>query len=365
MKKRPFFSAYFVTTLAVILLSGIPSESRAFLDGLIGQGKKDEVLSGDELSRQDSTAGALLAKAKQQLAAGRQRQARDTFRSIVKNYPRSEAAAEAQFQFARIRESEEPKKAFDEYQKLIHNYRNSPHFNRAIERQFTIAESLRESDKKGFLGFGAPVQPSKLIEMYTLISDSAPYSEYAPRALLSAGLIHKKASQSQEAIAKLQTVVDQYPDTQAAADAQFEIYELRGIKAERSNSPNQDRAQVEAGMDFVNQNPEDARAVQIRNDMDRIEERAVEKLFNTGKFYEDKGKPQSARVYYREVVKHPDSPFYAEAQSRLAAIDRGPVASSDRDGGGFLGISPLRKEEQPALRTTPDEVLPLPAESPE
>jgi hypothetical protein len=161
------------------------------------------------------------------------------------------------------------------------------------------------------------------------------------------------------AIASFQKVVDKYPNTEYAKEAQYQIFKLRGVTAEKSNSPVKDRAQVEAGLDFVNQNPEDQRASEIKTDMQSIEERSMEKLYNTGAFYEKSGKPDSARVYYREVVKSPNSSWAAKARERLAVLDGQPTDSVDKKAGLF-GPNPLKKDKV-EMRTSEDEVLPLPA----
>jgi len=330
-----------------------------FLEGLFNFGKEERV-SAQQLSNQTGPANAQLERARQLQANGNRRKARDTYKSIVKSYPRTEAAAEAQFQYAKIRDAEgDDRKAFEEYTELIENYPNTPKFTEAIRRQFAIAESLHESDKKGFLGIGAAIQPSKLIEMFQQIKDAAPQTEYAPRSLLNIGRVQAERGETTEAIGTFQTVVDNYGGTDYASDAQYRIFELRGIKAEKSNSPVEDRAQVEAGLDFVNQNPEDQRADEIESNLDAIEERSMKKLYDTGRFYENKGKPESARVYYREVVKNPDTQWAAKARERLRVIENSPDSVKER--AGFFGSNPL-KDDEVEMRTSDDDVVPLPVD---
>lgn len=349
--------------LAILIAAtalGAPDDAQAFLGGFLK--KDDKKLSAEQLTSQEGTAGAQLAKAKGFENSGKRRQARDTYKSVAKNYPRTDAGAEALYGYARMLEAEgEGKKAFEEYQELLTNYRNSPHYNEALQRQFAIADGLKNSDKKGFFGMGAAVQPSKLIEMFEQIAENGPYTEYAPKSLLNIGRIHRKQAENDQAIASFQSVVDTYRDTTFATEAQYQIFEIRGITAERSNSPVEDRAQVQAGMDFVNQNPNDQRANQVEANLDAIEERSMEKLFTTGQFYEKSGKPDSARVYYREVVKNPNTPWAAKAQARLNVLDAAPApADTVEKKAGFFGPNPLKKDKV-EMRTSEDEVVPLPA----
>ena len=349
-----------ITVLSLCVFSFGVSNSDAFLGDLLKKGKEKRVINAEELTTQESSAASLLAKAESQRAAGKQRQARDTYKTIVNSYPRTDAAAEAQFQYAKILQNEgDDRKAFEEYEELIANFRNTKNFNEAVKSQFEIAEGLRNSKKKGFLGLGAPVQPSQLIEMFEQISEVAPYTEYAPKSLLNVGHVHSSQGEENLAIMAYRSVVDNYRGTDYATDAQYQIFQLRGIKAEESNSPVEDRAQVEAGIDFMNQNPEDQRTQEIQQNLQEIQLREMEKQYNIGMHYEKSGKPDSARVYYREVVKNPGTPWAAKAQERLNALDRVPTTDAVEKKAGFFGPNPLKKDKV-EMRTSDDTVLPLP-----
>lgn len=350
----------FSIALISAAVSLAPASADAFLGGLL---KKDEkkVLNAEELSTQEGSASALLQKAQGYEASGKSRQARDTYASVVKSYPRTDAAAEAQFRYAKILQAEgDGKKAFEEYQDLLIRHRNTSNFNEAVGNQFQIAEKFRTTEKKGFLGMGAAIQPSKLIEMFEQISETAPYTDYAPKALLNIGYVHSNQGETEQAIRSFQSVVDTYQGSDFATEAQYQIFKLRGITAENSESPNKDRAQVEAGLDFVNQNPEDQRSREVQSNLQAIEERSMEKLFNTGQFYEKSNKPDSARIYYREVVKNPGTPWAAKAQERLNALDgMAAPAPSVGERAGFFGPNPLKKDKV-EMRSSEDEVVPIP-----
>jgi outer membrane protein assembly factor BamD len=333
--------------------------SHAILGDLLKRGEDKKVLSAEQLGSQQAKATEQLAKAKGYESSGKNRQARDTYKSISQNYSRTDAGTEAKFGYARMLEAEgEGRKAFEQYQELISNHRNTPNFNEAVKRQYEIAEGLRSSDRKGLFGMGAAIQPSKLIEMFEQISSSAPFTDYAPKSLLAIGYVRTDVAEMDQAIAAFQKVVDKYPETETAKEAQYQIFKLRGVTAEKSNSPVKDRAQVEAGLDFVSQNPEDQRANEIKSDLQSIDERSMEKLYNTGAFYEKSGKPDSARVYYREVVKNPNTTWAPKAQERLAVLDG--QANTVEKKAGLFGPNPLKKDKV-EMRTSDDEVVPLPA----
>lgn len=353
---------YSLYSILAFSLGNQPAE--AFLGDLLKRGRDKKVLSAEELVSQENSADPMLAKARAYESNGKQRQARDTYKNIVQSYPRTEAAAEALFNYGRLLEAEgDNRKAFEQYEELLTNYPNTTNFDEALRRQFAIAETLRKTEKKGFFGIGAPIQPSKLIEMFEFISEAAPGTEFSPRSLLAIGYIRTKSGETEQAISSFQSVVDAHAGTKFASEAQYQIFQLRGVKAENSNSPNADRAQVDAGLDFVNQNPDDARAQEIKSNLDDIEERAMEKKYNTGMFYEKSNKPDSARIYYREVIANPGTPWAAKAQERLNALDREAANTVDKKAGLF-GPKPV-KSDSVEMRTSDDEVVPLPAESAE
>ncbi len=352
--------------IAVALLCHLPVElhSQGLFSRLRGNTAPERVLSSEEMASRENQALASFEKAQGYEQSGRLRAARDLYREIAKLYPNTRIGAEAQFRLAQVREREgDQTKAYEEYRTLINTYRQSPHFQTAIERQFVIAQDLKNSDKRGFFGIGAPVQPSDLKEMFEEIAEAAPYSEYAPRSLMAIGELNVRDNLRQDAIRSYQAVVDNYRNTSFASDAQYEIYKLRGVAAAQSNSPSQDRAQVDAGLDFVAQNPNDTRAEEVKEGLEKIEARTLEKMFKTGQFYEEKEQYDSAAVYYREILKKPNSVHYAEAARRMEKIRRIQAGEEIEERANRFGALPaLPKIERPRfLIGGDDDVEPLPA----
>lgn len=315
---------------------------------------------------EDSEAGlAAFRQAEAIEQSGKQSKARDAFKALAKSYPNSKVGAESQFRVAQIRDKEgEGKRAFDEYQELITKYRTTPHFQTAIERQFAIAESLKNTEKKGFLGIGASAQPSELKEMYEQIADSAPYSQFAPRSLMAIAEVNIREGATGDAIRNYQSVVDHYRGTEYAKESQYQVYKLRGDVANNSNSPSEDRSQVAAGLEFVASNPDDNRAEEVRKSLEEIEERELDKNFKTGQFYEEKGEYKAALVYYREIAKKPSSKHYDSTLTRINEMERRLAGEEVEEKANRFGSLPsLPKIKAPKFRIgKKEEVIPLPLE---
>ncbi|NOX99997.1 MAG: tetratricopeptide repeat protein, partial [Verrucomicrobia bacterium] len=333
--------------LAVLLLLGSPHSADAILG--LGKKKRNKVPSASEMSSQETLANQMLAEAQVLESSARASKARDAYRDIVKAYPLTTAAAESQFKIGVLREKEnKPKKAFEEYQSFIESYKDSPYFKDAIKRQYHIATYYMENQKSGFLGFGANIQPSKLIEFFLLISNNAPYSNEAPGALFNVGLVNQRNGKIDEALIAFRTVVEEYPGTPMAAKAQFEIVQLLSSTSDKSYNPANSRQHREAAEDFLNQYGNHKLASDVKAELGKLEDRDLEKSFNIGRFYEKKGKLRSAAIYYQEVAAHPGGKYYTDAKARLEKLRELDGTLVRKTG------TPRRVETQPNLNKRKD-----------
>jgi len=370
-------------------------------DAIFGFGKKDKaVLSADDLASQEAAGQKVISNIRAQEGSLSSRKQRSMYKDVVKSYPRTESAGEAQFKIGELRENDgDLKKAFEEYQTFISEHPKNPRFGEAVKRQYDIAKALMESPKKGFLGIGAAIQPSKLIEMFEQISSNAPFSEYAPLSMYNIGLVNRSQNNFDAAIDAFDAVVEEYPNSHLHSQAMLQKFEMLGSVAENSNNPQNVRAQREAGQDALNQLSGE-QAAEIRAEMGKLEDKQNEKDFNIARFYEKQGNLKSAVVYYREVTSRPStSEYYPLAKERLdqllaadpslaAAPPRrrapastpapaaptpnasttsstpapaAPAAPSVKDRADYLGPPvPALPNSKPAMRTSADDVVPIP-----
>ncbi len=365
--------ARYVIALATtaLLLMGNPGSADAIWG--FGKNKKSaKVPSAGELASQDAIANQLYAEAQ---AASSNGKASKVYKSIVKKYPLTAAAAESQFKLGVLREEDnKPKKAFEEYQKFIDSYKDNAHFKEAIQRQYHIATYYLDNQKNGFLGFGTNIQPSNLIEFFIQISSNAPYSEEAPKSLFNVGQVNARSGKIEESLLSYAVVVERYPGTPIAAKAQYEIVQLLGKTSDKSYNPANSRQHREAAEDFLNQYGGNALASDVKAELGKLEDRDLEKAFNIGRFYEKQGTLRSAAVYYREVLAHPGGKYYADAKARLSRLEEldptlvrstgtprrvetPPDLNKRKD---YLGPPPPKLDAStPRMRTSPADVTPI------
>ncbi|MCB1235852.1 MAG: tetratricopeptide repeat protein, partial [Verrucomicrobiae bacterium] len=211
--------------------------------------------------------------------------------------------------------------------------------------------------------------------------------EIAARSRLAVGSIYSEQGDLTKAISTFEGVVTDYPGTQFAKDAQYQSFRLRGREADKSFSQVDLRQQREAGEDFITQFGSDPRATDIKASLGKLEDKELEKSFDVGRFYERQGNLHAAVIYYREVVAHPGAKSYNDAKKRLeqivqrdptlAAVAAGQRKPMTETGGGlpippkpgnsaqFMGPPPPTMENsKPRMRTSTDEVLPIPSDDP-
>ena len=138
-------TAFIIAASSAVVLLTAPTNADAFL----GFGNKPEILNAEGLAAQEAAASKLLASARAAEPNVSARKSRSSYGDIVKNYPRTASAGEAQFKVGEMRATEgKPKKAFEEYQVFLTEFRESPRFSEAVKRQYEIALALMQSDKK-------------------------------------------------------------------------------------------------------------------------------------------------------------------------------------------------------------------------
>ncbi len=316
MKKLP------VRVLPVLLVVGavmMPPSSDAVLKKLF---KRDRqvVPSVEQTPQREAQAEALFREAEGNANAGK---AVDLYRKLVKNYPHSRYAPEAQYRVALYQDQNGTgDKAFKAYQELLEKYRSTPHFDQALNRQFQLASASHTSKTGSFLGLPTSVSRSRVVTMYEQIIANAPTSRYAADAQFNIGLIHENGKNYQKAIAAYQNVVDDFPRSGRAPEAQLRIGEIMGATIERGNRNPVSLAQTrEAYEDFLTNFPEHGAAEDALMNIDQLSGQEARKNLHVGSFYERQGNPGGAAIYYSQVARNADDPaLQAEAQQRLDKI---------------------------------------------
>ena len=274
-----------------------------------------------ELRVAEMDAGDLLRQAQDQDAAGKSSAAASSYKRIVERYPLTSFAPMAQFRLASTYEREGKfSKAFTTYQELVDTYKQSPQFSEAIDRQIAIATQSRTEKLGSFLGIPKKLDRSEQLEMFEKIMGNAPRGRRAAEAQFEIAKIHEEDNAADLAISAYRKVVDDYPSSPFATEAQAKVAKgfvgkVTDGSRDASNLVRASNAADDAAGLFPRTSAPDLSSTRIQ-----VDEIAAGNAWKTGLFYEKKGNYRAALLYFSDVLRSPGSPHFAEAKERISAM---------------------------------------------
>jgi len=247
------------------------------------------------------------------------------FKKLLKYYPLSKEAPAAQYYVGRIMEElDNPYEAFKAYQKVIDTYPYTDLVDDVIEREYNIADAFFSGKKIRIIGKWQIPAKDKAIEIFKAVADNAPYGKYADQAKFKAGLAYKDIQDYNSAILMFKDVIDRYPNSEIIDKARFQLAEcsrLLSVKPDYDQTPtNLARKEFE---DFLKKHPESEMADDAKQVVDKLKLREAENAYKIAQFYEARRAPESAIIYYKEIVQnYPDTEWAKKAQERLNELEK-------------------------------------------
>lgn len=282
----------------------------------------------------------LMNKARREEDRGNLRAALKGYNKVVKNYGTSIYTPEALYRSAKLYlERKQYTKAFDAYATIIARYPNTTRFNEIIGEQYRIASALLDGARIYWWGVVPGFKDrAKGIQQFEIIIWEAPYSDYAPLALMNIARGHQKMRHTEEAIDALDRMINNYPDSLLSPDAYLKLAQAH---ASLVDGPYYDQASTQEAItyfqDFMILFPGDPNVASAENGLDQMRTVLAQSKIKIADFYFYKrDNYTAARVFYNEAITvYPDSPAAALARERLneveaAAASQSP-ASGDRD----------------------------------
>ena len=250
------------------------------------------------------------------------------FLRLVQAYPRSELAPEAQYLAGLSYElSDKFSEAFAAHKKLVEIYPFSKRFKDAIEREFSIAEALKGGKRLKLIGPVTMPSLDKAIEIYQHVMDQAPYSEFGPRSQFQLGECYILQGRFEEANRAFQKLIDNYPASALVDEAK---YRVAFCARQLSLKPSYDQSATDEAINwyetFIKEHPSSPLLTQAQESLNQLRGYKAQGLIKVAKFYETSGKPESAVVYYRQVVSdYSSTPEAAEAAAKLTEFERNGI----------------------------------------
>ncbi|MCD4779921.1 MAG: outer membrane protein assembly factor BamD [Candidatus Omnitrophica bacterium] len=228
------------------------------------------------------------------------------FRRLIKHYPRSREAAEAQFFIGEIHLNRvQYYKAFKNYQDVIDKYPFSERATAIIQKQYDIGVALLDGKGplKGRSSEGFTDGEYDVVSVFQSVIKNAPYGELAAPSQYKIGLFLFEKKLYLEARDAFEKVLNDYPDSEWTKAAK---YQIALADAKRSSKVQYDqritKAAVEEFEDLLKEHPDvdlsDTAKIQIQ----KLRNKEAENNFVIAKFYEKQKNFVAAKIYYKIVV---------------------------------------------------------------
>lgn len=305
------------------LIASVPSALAALILASCGSGSDGPMLAGNNQAA--SVEGeALYQKAKQADDAGKTGRAIKLYRQTATRYPFAPSAAQARYREAQLLEQDgEIEKAFEAYDQFLGRYPGSNLYMTALNRQASMAQGAAEGDvKSSFLGLKTKLSLEKTVVMLEKVASHAPKSRTASKARFTIGELYQAKRKSKEAIAAFRLLVREQPDSPEAPEALFRVGLILLEDAERGNQnqANLDLAR-EAFNDYLIQYPGHSKNAEARSRLANLGGRDLQRSFDIAEFYLKTGKPEAAKVYYRDIVRRTASgDLHNKSKARLKEL---------------------------------------------
>lgn len=289
---------------------------------------KDLVALNIASAAQESEATALLETGKAKLAAGNTGSAGRSFKKIIKKYPMTVASGDARYLHGQIlMRKGRWGKAFDNLQEIIAKHPNYENFNQVLAAQFDCATALMEGARGRILwiipGFK---QYDKAARQFEQIVRNAPYSDYAPLALMNIAIVSEQEQRPEDAIDALDRLINYYPQSMLAPDAYYNMAQtysnlVNGAEYDQGST----RQAISYYEDFLILFPQSNNLGNVESKLVAMEDLLARSRLKLGNFfYNYRSNNTAALVFYNETITiAPESEAADEARARITDIEAG------------------------------------------
>lgn len=276
-------------------------------------------------SLSEKTPEKQLEYARKREAGGHFSSARKGYEALVRTWPTSPLAAEAQLNLAHLLESHgKYEKSFDEYQYLLTYYAGHCPFNEILDRQFRLANTLLHNNRSMFGWVLSGMDPIR--ERFEKIVRSAPRSANAPEILLIIGSIRVSEKELEEAVKVYDGILNRFPTTPQAQSAAFLAAQCRHTLAVK-HSYNESRCRdaiafSKAVLARTPNHPQKAQLTAWQNELTAL---LLEQNYQLALFYDTRQRnTEAAKAAYRRfLTEFADSKYGPAVRSRLAELENG------------------------------------------
>lgn len=267
---------------------------------------------------------SLYQRAKQAESSGHTKRAIKLYDQVATRYSFATSAPLARHRQAELLEHNgQSIDAFDAYQKFLTRFQASNLYTSALASQAKIAQDAADGKiQKNFLGIHSKLAIDKIVEMLGQVRDNAPKTPTAAHAQFTIAELYQNDHKSAKAIEAYRQIVRDQPDSREAPEALFRIGVVLTEDADRGNR-NQATLDLarEAFNDYLTQYPNDSRNAEAHKLLANLGSRELQGSFDIAEYYYKTRKFESAKVYYRDVLKRaPSGLLHDASRARLKEL---------------------------------------------
>ncbi len=249
-----------------------------------------------------------------------------SYKKVGKKYASSVYAPEAYYRTGRLYLMRKQYfKSFDSFNQVVTRYPNSKHFNDVIGEEYRIASALLDGARNRIWGIIPSFRNrSRAVEYFETIVQNAPYSDYAPLALMNEARGFLKEHETEEAIDALDRMINNYPQSLLAPDAYLKLAQTHEKLVEGAYyDQGSTKEAITYYEDFLILYPNDPNIPTAAKGLDQMKSVLAESKIKIGDFYfKKRNNFTAARVFYNEAItSYPDSPVAVVAKQRLAQVE--------------------------------------------
>jgi outer membrane assembly lipoprotein YfiO len=278
----------------------------------------------------EGTPAGELAIVRMHLDNDRPKDALKAAKKFMAKYPRDERREEVMMLTAQAEmDRGNYSKANDRFNEQMDQYRNGEYFDRAIQRQYQIADAFLKGRKIKAMWMFRVSGIDKGIEILNGIADRTPGTVIAEKSLLRVADHHYDAGQVVQAVEAYDHYIKTFPQSPRRRMGHAMLRAARARYAQYRGEAFDDTPLTDAQqrfMIYLDRYPEDANKANVPMVLSQIKNALVRRYFSAGKFYKRIGRPTASIFYFRKVIEQDSgSQLAKKAQEELNKLGAAPA----------------------------------------
>ena len=258
-------------------------------------------------------------------------EASDYYKIVVQKYPLSIFTPDAYLQLAVLYKLDgQFEEAYRCLELIVKNYPGFEKYKAVISEEYELANAIQKGARPYLWGMIPWFKDFNLaIKIYESVVKNAPYSDYAPLALMNIALVANEIDKPEAAIDALDRIINTYPDSSLTPDAYLEMAKTY---REMSEGADYDQASVVKAMDFYQDFmilfPQNAAIANAEAGFELMQDiHARSRLVMGDFYYYYRNNNKAAAIFYNQTITAaPKSPAALEAREGLRKIADGQIA---------------------------------------